>query len=232
MTLLDGRPVSDHPPAAEAGTVDLAVADPIGQRLLHAAAAVFAEQGYAGTRVAEIARRAGLTTGAIYSRYRGKAELLADAIDASSVDELDALCSDHRFQGRMEDILTVAGGHLVEDNGDGASGLLLEAFVAARHEPEVGVLLTQQLDARRDRLAEVVEAAKASGGIDPALDTDSLVTFCHAVGLGFLLLQVVDTPMPDSGDWQSLIARLVAAVGQRADDPPTNDHDQPGTTGS
>ena len=227
VTLLDGRP------AVKDGGDDADPADPIGARLLEAAAAVFAEQGYAGTRVAEIARRAGLTTGAIYSRYRGKAELLADAIDASSVDELDALFSDHRFEGRMEDILTVAGGHLVDNHNvnGGASGLLLEAFVAARHEPEVEGLLAHQLNARRDRLAEVVASAKAGGGIDPALDTDSLVTFCHAVGLGFLLLEVVDTPMPASGDWQALIARLVAAVGRPSvTEPPITNH--PGTKGS
>ena len=37
-------------------------------RLLAAAADVFAERGYDGAGVAEIARRAGPTTGAIYSR--------------------------------------------------------------------------------------------------------------------------------------------------------------------
>src|SRR6476661_3001121 len=119
MTLLDGTRTARQPDDGPTGP------DPIGARLLRSAAEVFAEQGYAGTRVAEIARRAGLTTGAIYSRYRGKAELLADAIDASSVDELDALFSDHRFEGRMEDILTVAGGHLVDNHNvnGGASGL-------------------------------------------------------------------------------------------------------------
>ena len=37
--------------------------------LIDAAAEVFAERGYDGAGVAEIARRAGVTTGAIYSRY-------------------------------------------------------------------------------------------------------------------------------------------------------------------
>src|SRR3954454_15019627 len=85
-------------------------------RLLRAATEVFAEKGYAGAGVAEIARRAGLTTGAIYSRYRGKDELLASAIEAATSDEFDSLFSDHRFEGRMEDILRIAGSHLVERN--------------------------------------------------------------------------------------------------------------------
>ena len=51
-------------------------------RLIEAAADVFAEKGYEGAGVQEIARRAGLTTGAIYSRFSGKADLLAATIEA------------------------------------------------------------------------------------------------------------------------------------------------------
>ncbi|HEY4376414.1 MAG TPA: TetR/AcrR family transcriptional regulator [Acidimicrobiales bacterium] len=189
------------------------LAGSVGGRLLESAAEVFAERGYAGAKVAEIARRAGLTTGAIYSRYRGKAELLAEAIDTYCADELDALFSDHRFQGHMEDLLLVAGSNLVERDDSSAPGLLLEAMIAARHEPDVAALLARRFEDRRQRLAAVVEGAKATGGIDPALDTESLVTFCHAVGMGFLLLEVLQTPRPAADSWEALIARLVSAVG-------------------
>ena len=198
---------------------DAAEPDPLGGRLLAAATEVFAEKGYAGAGVAEIARRAGVTTGAIYSRYRGKAELLAEAIEASTDDEFDSLFSDHRFQGRMEDILRIAGSHLVERSTESdptarhAPGMLLESFVAARREPSVHAFMRAGMLERRDRLAEIVESAKASGGIDDTIDTESLVTFCHAVGLGFLLLEVLDSPLPEPTEWQQLIGRLLAAVG-------------------
>lgn len=193
--------------------------DPLGDRLLAAATEVFAEKGYGRTGVAEIARRAGVTTGAIYSRYRGKDELLAEAIAVATGSEFDALFSDHRFEGRMEDILRIAGSHLVERAAPAerralhAPGMLLESFVAARHEPGVLALLQERMLDRRDRLAEIVDGAKATGGIDHEVDTDALVTFCHAVGLGFLLLEVLDAPMPDGGEWELLIGRLLAAVG-------------------
>lgn len=189
--------------------------DPLGSRLLAAATAEFAARGYAGARVAEIARRAGVTTGAIYSRYRGKAELLAEAIDHATTDEFEALFTDHRFEGRMEDILRIAGSHLVDraDTSGPGSGLLLESFTAARHEADVARLLRDRMEDRHERLARIVDAAKATGGIDADLDTTAMVTFCHAVGLGFLLLEVVDLPLPDTGSWEALIARLLAAVG-------------------
>ena len=56
--------------------------DTTRQRLLDAATEVFLEKGYEGTRVAEVARRAGLTTGAIYGNFESKADLLNAALAA------------------------------------------------------------------------------------------------------------------------------------------------------
>ncbi len=50
------------------------------QRLLAAAAAVFAERGYDGTRVADIASAAGVSNGALYAHFGSKAELLVAAL--------------------------------------------------------------------------------------------------------------------------------------------------------
>jgi TetR/AcrR family transcriptional repressor of uid operon len=202
--------------------------DALGARLLAAATAEFALRGYAGARVAEIARRAGVTTGAIYSRYRGKAELLAEAIDAATSGEFDDLFTDHRFSGRMEDILRIAGSHLIdrtpaeERRHAHGPGLLLESFTAARHETDVAERLRARMSDRHDQLAEIIDAAKAEGGIDEDVDTTALVTFCHALGLGFLLLEVVDLPLPDRQAWEALIARLLAATGA-ADPAPSTD---------
>src|SRR5437879_8759124 len=107
-------------------------ADQTRDRLVAAAAEVFAEKGYDRAGVQEIARRAGLTTGAIYGRFSGKAELLQAAIQSRTNDELDDLFAQRRFEGRASDILRTVGAHLVtpdcDDPDEGA--LLLEAFVA------------------------------------------------------------------------------------------------------
>src|SRR3954451_524710 len=94
--------------AADQTTVDLT-----RDRLIDAAAEVFAEKGYDRTGVQEIARRAGLTTGAIYGRFTGKAELLQAAIESKTDDELDELFNQHRFSGHATDILRTVGAHLV-----------------------------------------------------------------------------------------------------------------------
>src|ERR1700685_327881 len=50
------------------------------KRLLAAAADVFAERGYDGTRVADIAAAAGVSNGALYAHFGSKAELLVAAL--------------------------------------------------------------------------------------------------------------------------------------------------------
>ena len=196
--------------------------DPIRDKLVAAAAEVFAEKGYDGAGVAEIARRAGYTTGAIYGRFTGKAELLLAAIEARSDSELDQLFNEHRFEGKVTDILTTVGSHLVTDEPGPESALLLEAFVASRRDPEVRRLLQGALDLRGDRLADLVAEAQSTGAIDPALDAEAVVRFCHAVGFGFLLFRTVDLDLPDPGPWEDLISRLVDALEAPAADQPNN----------
>jgi len=204
---LDGPLIAEGDPP---GSADL---DPIAARLVAAAAEVFAEKGYDGAGVAEIARRAGLTTGAIYSRYSGKAELLAEAIRHHTSDEFDLLFAEHAFEGRATDILHTVGAHLVTRVPESGRALLLEAFVAARRDPEVAALLRNHLLERASRLGGLVETSKAAGLVDPALDTDAIVQFAHAVGLGFLLFEAVDAPNAAPGPWDDVVSRMIAAVG-------------------
>jgi len=208
--------MTDVLPAVPVDPAVDAADDPIREKLIAAAAEVFAEKGYDGAGVAEIARRAGYTTGAIYGRFTGKAELLLAAIEAHSDNELDTLFNEHRFEGKVTDILTTVGSHLVTDDRMANNALLLEAFVAARRDPEVRRLLQGLLDLRGDRLAELVATAQSTGAIDPALDAEAVTRFCHAVGFGFLLFRAVDIELPKPGPWEDLIARLVDALDVNA----------------
>jgi TetR/AcrR family transcriptional repressor of uid operon len=186
--------------------------DDTRERLLDAAAEVFAERGYERAGVAEIARRAGLTTGAIYSRYTGKAELLLDAIDLRTHDEIRRLLGGDRAAGRGTAVLEALGAHLVDPAPDPGQDLLFEAFVAARRDPHVAAMLRRRIEDQDARLAKLVEEGKADGSIDPALATDAVVQFSHAVGLGFLLYRTIERELPSQTDWNAVITRVVAAA--------------------
>lgn len=186
--------------------------DPIRERLVAAAALVFSEKGYDGARVQEIAKRAGLTTGAIYGRFTGKAALLRAAIESYSNHEMDDLFASSRFEGRAADILTTVGSHLVTRTPTTEQALLLEAFVASRRDPEVKKVVRDLIEERGRHMAALVAQAKKDGHVAHELDELAVIRFCHAVGLGFLLFEAIDISLPDAAPWESLIARMVAAL--------------------
>lgn len=195
-------------------------------RLVAAASEVFAEKGYDKAGVAEIARRAGLTTGAIYSRFSGKAELLAETLRTCAGAEFDALFAEHGFEGGATDILETVGTHLVTRATDPLRALLLEAFVAARRDPDVAEVLRAHLGERAARLAEIIDRSKDAGLVDPSLDTGAVIHFAHAVGLGFLLYEAVGASHPAPDEWEGVVHRVVAAVRPPApvDPAPSTQH--------
>ena len=62
------------------GRIAGVTAEQTRERLLLAAADVFGQRGYDGTRVADIAAAAGVSNGALYAHFGSKAELLEAAL--------------------------------------------------------------------------------------------------------------------------------------------------------
>ena len=83
------------------------------QRILQAAARVFARKGYHGARVSEIARRADVADGTIYLYFRNKEDILVSLFDEVMIEHLrqarEALSA---VQGAPEKLRTIARRHL------------------------------------------------------------------------------------------------------------------------
>ena len=180
-------------------------------RLLHAAAEVFAEKGYERAGVAEIARRAGVTTGAIYNRFGGKAELLLEAVDHHVPRSLDnVLNGASESVGRLPatKVLSTLGDHLLDDL-DGGHGLFLEAMVAARRDPELAARLRERVADEGRRLGKLVDEGTSDGLLDPDLDQQAVVRLAHAIGFGMLLTRSMGLDLPDPDHWHVVIGRVL-----------------------
>jgi AcrR family transcriptional regulator len=199
-------------PADPPGSIPTDVEQTTRGRLIAAAAEVFCENGYEGTTVAEVARRAGLTTGAIYANFRDKAELLLQTIErdiAVWVAELEAA----RNSGvSAADRVLLMARRLVAQSGQSDRPVFVEMFAAARRDPEVGMRVAEVLAATQAELARLIEKAQDDGDIDQAWDTRVLAHFCLAVGVGFTHLEVAGLPAPEQGQWTSLTERLRDSV--------------------
>lgn len=185
------------------------VHDDIRRRLIDAAAEVFAERGYDGARVQQIAERANLTTGAIYNRFSGKSELLLEAADHHSEDLLPMLLD---AELRTADVLAAAAAALVDSKPTLGRALLHELFLSARREPELADKLRPRLVESNDRLARLISEDQSAGLIHPEVDVAAMAVFCQAVGLGVDILQIIGVDLPSPDEWQRVVDLLISAV--------------------
>src|SRR3954470_13207 len=129
-------------------------------RLLAAAVQVFVEQGYEQARVQDIARAAGLTTGAIYANFRDKRELLLAAIASRFESEVETMfhAAEHT---PPRDLLAVLGARIAFRDDD--RPLLLDAVVAGERDEALRTLLQDAVSQRHDNIARLVGHGKADG---------------------------------------------------------------------
>jgi AcrR family transcriptional regulator len=178
------------------------------ERLLRAAAAVFAERGYDGTRVADIAAAAGVSNGALYAHFDSKAELLVHALRTHGrrlLAELFAADPDRS----ITELLLVIGRSLPRprERGD----LIVEGLVAARRDEDVAQPMRDYMGERADWLAGLMRIAQAGGELDSALSPDALAHFCLLIAMGSALV-TPDMHAVDDGEWMELLSRVVTAL--------------------
>jgi AcrR family transcriptional regulator len=180
-------------------------------RLLSAAVEVFVEQGYEGARLQDIARAAGLTTGAVYANFRGKDELLFAAIGARVGIEMDSLM-DRAFDRDPRAFLELLGDHIVRPQNK--PPLVIDAIAAARRDENLAAALRERFAARESILVGVVDRAKADGTIDPALDSEVFARFGLTLAMGALVMRTLAIEAPAEGAWHDLISRLLDAISE------------------
>lgn len=195
-------------PSAAGPLPDLSTRD----RLLDAAADVFCERGYDGTTVAEVARRAHLTTGAIYANFRDKAELLLQTIERGSSEVVHDMEAARDAGASPADRLLLMARRMVSEPDSTERLLFVEMFSAARRHPEVGQRVAEALAAMESALAKLMDKARADGDVDAKWESAVLARFCLALGVGFTQLSVAGLPDPDASEWVALAERIIAAV--------------------
>jgi AcrR family transcriptional regulator len=180
------------------------------ERLLRAAATAFQTQGFEGTRVADIARTAGVSNGALYTHFGSKAALLAESLRDHGPVDLASLFLDDPDRS-VVDLLVALGQGLVQRSPDHGA-LVVEALVAARRDPEVAATMGGHLHERDDWLTGLIREGQASGAVDPDLSAEAVARYCVMLLLGSILLPAAGLPPVDADEWATLIDRLGAAL--------------------
>ena len=180
-------------------------------RLIGAAAQVFLDVGYDGARVVDIARKAGVTTGAIYSQFRDKADLLVKALAAQSIYAVsNVLLTNTELP--VASMLRALSEIVVEGELHPTELLLLDAAVAARREPELREQLTGAIEQRTDVLAAMIERARKERVVADDVSTDAVVRLMLILGFGSIVTRSLGLEAPDHAAWTRLVGRLLSGV--------------------
>jgi AcrR family transcriptional regulator len=164
-------------------------------RLLDAAASVFAEKGFAGATVDQIAGRAGHTVGALYSNFSGKDELFLTLIEdhvAHHLHDVEQILATDQPGGHP----AALGAYLVRTAERHRAWSTLESeftrYALAR--PELREKLAERWHTPRAAIARIVCQAW-----NPAVDPSSVATVIIALFEGLLAQRRIDpAAVPES----------------------------------
>ena len=166
-------------------------------------------KGYAGTKIQDIVRQAGLSTGAVYGRFGSKHDLLREAVVRRTAHAVQL--GDDGID-RVADLLTRLASANREPLSD-AEAVRLEAYVTARRESEVAAAIAEAQAQWRAEVQPLVEAALADGTIAADVDPEAVLYFVRTMHLGLLLQRGAGSETPDASAWNDLITRIVASFG-------------------
>lgn len=182
--------------------------DPLRRQLIDAASQVFAEKGYAGTKIKDIVRVAGLSSGALYGRFDSKEDLLTEAVLSQSKRVASAAAVvEHQITDLIADIASRQEGPL----GD-AEAMQVELYVTARRIPEVAVALKEARARQREAITPLLRNAKKQGIMPAGHDVDSMLFFFDTVYLGLLLQRSAGFSPPDAKRWRRFVEDLLAGI--------------------
>ncbi|WP_170219404.1 TetR/AcrR family transcriptional regulator [Nocardioides litoris] len=186
----------------------------VRQTLVEAAARVFARSGIDAASLDEVAAEAGLTKGAIYSNFAGKADLVEAVVAANLRSHLDTGLAAVEPGGSMNDRAQALGDELSRSFLDQPERhlLFLELWQRAVRSAPDGRLRDDTLLAHRRELHDTVTAAIAANAADAEatlpLPPEELATVLLALSHGFAMeLQVDRAHVPDD-----LFGRVLALL--------------------
>jgi AcrR family transcriptional regulator/RimJ/RimL family protein N-acetyltransferase len=188
--------------------------DELRQRILDAAAELFAENGYGGTRTRLVAERAGVTPRVVKQLTGTRSQLFADVLatrpPSESAARVAAAAADPDAAPPVS-VLLEAAGDAFASPGRSWNVIELEALSRAHADDEVRALETARVQTRKANLKAVTEQTRRAGGIDDRIGDDAFVHFALALSAGLAVIDPVSESRPTQASWNELMARVAAS---------------------
>lgn len=185
------------------------------RRIIDAAAELFAENGYSGTRVRMVAQRAGVSTHTVRRLTGGRAELFAAVmavkVTSDAAERVAAAAGDPGAVPPLAALLDVAHEIFLEPRRSW-DVLELEALTRAHLDPALRDVEVARIEARMANMRAVVAQSRGSGGLDVDVSDEAIAHLALALSAGLAMIEPSVERRPSVTEWDALMARIGAAV--------------------
>lgn len=187
------------------------------ERLLEAATEEIAAVGFERARLAEIAERAEMTPGSVYTWFANKEELFRAALENALAAQVR---SNAEFLGAMNlpgaDWMLKVAATVPRNAGDTgptpAQKLLVEAYYASWRDPAAREILKPRIREHYAMYRKIVDDAQADGAITDTIEAHTLACLLLAIPVGLSLISMAGVDRPEDTSWIDVFSRFEKSV--------------------
>lgn len=185
-------------------------------RILAAATAEIASVGFDRARLTEIAKRADMTPGSVYTWFENKEDLfraaLEDALTAQIVSNAAALDESDLSNNWLFQIATLVPRNSKDTSATDAQMLLIESYYASWRDPKARKKLLKNINSHLEMYTNIILNAQNQGAITKDIDATAMATMLLAIPTGLSLLSLAGVPRVPESKWESIYMRFYQAV--------------------
>jgi TetR/AcrR family transcriptional regulator, transcriptional repressor for nem operon len=162
------------------------------EKILHQAAELFNQQGYAGSSISDIMRVTGLQKGGIYNHFKSKDELALLAFDYAIAQIREhyrvALKSKRHAIERLQAIIDVFRSYVDNPIIKGGCPLLNTAIESDDTHPALRDRTQQAMNSWRDMICRIIQKGIERSEIRSGVDADEVATILIATLEGAVMM--------------------------------------------
>jgi AcrR family transcriptional regulator len=203
---------------AEPDTTPVVTASP-RQRIIDAAMACFARDGFHGASMQQICAEASMSPGALYRYFPSKVSIIAAIAEAERQGHLPFFERLDNADDPVEALTSIGLDKLEELLDNKLATLTAEVMAEAIRNPEVCDMFYRNQIEARGHVVTALQRGQADGTVDPTLDVETACQLIMAMGDGLRIHQGLDktlTPARFRPVLQVLLRRFLRPPGKLA----------------
>lgn len=185
-------------------------------KILAAAVKEITKVGFERAKLVDIAKRAGMTAGSVYTWFENKEDLfqaaLEDALTSQITSNAAALEGTELADHPLFALASLVPRNYKDGGPTDAQMLLIESYYAAWRDPKARKKLIKGIASHLEMYKSVLSNMKSKKLIATDVDTDALAMVLLAIPTGLSMLSLAGLPRVKDDAWMPIYTRFFSAL--------------------